>query len=150
MDCLYRGPSPDGRGYVIACGRRRRVKCATCKLADAGLECDGCDRPLCASCSVSPRKELDYCPRCFEPAWKHWLRLFPTSASVYTREERRAAFRQWARHEADTFLRLVPMSATTAGARPTPHALWKQSGGDPEKYRALLIEHGHLVARKEP
>ncbi len=29
----------------------------------------------------------------------------------------------------------------------SPHALWKDAGGDPEKYRALMVEHGHIVDR---
>ena len=33
--------------------------------------------------------------------------------------------------------------------KPSPHKLYAQAGGDVEKYRALMIEHGHLVP-KEP
>lgn len=28
---------------------------------------------------------------------------------------------------------------------PSPHALWQQAGGDRERYRALMVEHGHLI-----
>ena len=31
-------------------------------------------------------------------------------------------------------------------ARPlAPHELWRQAGGDPQEYRRLMREHGHLV-----
>jgi hypothetical protein len=29
-----------------------------------------------------------------------------------------------------------------------PHELYRRAGGDPDKYRALMIEYGHLVPRK--
>ena len=29
--------------------------------------------------------------------------------------------------------------------RPSPHELWHQAGGDEERYRRLLEEHGHVV-----
>lgn len=32
---------------------------------------------------------------------------------------------------------------------PSPHALWKQADGDPERYRALMIEHGHLIPKSK-
>lgn len=28
---------------------------------------------------------------------------------------------------------------------PSPAELWQQAGGDPQKYRDLLAEHGHLL-----
>jgi hypothetical protein len=159
MDQIYRGPLPGG-GYVIACGRRRRVRCSYCADTDAQLECDGCDKPLCRACSVSPRDGLDFCPKCFDKAWKHWLQLQPTSAGAMTRAARRVGFRRWARAAADVFLGLVPLGAVARAAQaPEPRELWEQAGGriaedgtvtqaDSEKYRALLVKHGHLV-RKE-
>jgi hypothetical protein len=109
MDCLYRGQLPGG-GYVIACGRRRKVKCATCKQTDAGLECDGCDKPLCAGCAVSPQKGLDFCPKCFEPAWRAWLSKDAAVKRSLTQAERRAAFREWARTNPYAFIAVVPHS----------------------------------------
>jgi len=157
MDNIFRGPLPGG-GYVIACGRRRRVRCATCAAPDAQLECDGCDKALCSACSVSPRKGLDFCPRCFDPAWKRWLQARPSSIGHETRAQRRAAFRAWARATCEVFLSLVPLSALgkaeeksrqALAAGKTPHALWLEAGGDGEKYRALMVEHGHLVKKEE-
>jgi hypothetical protein len=29
---------------------------------------------------------------------------------------------------------------------PAPHELWQQAGGDPETYRGLMRQHGHLLA----
>ena len=54
----------------------------------------------------------------------------------------------------DHLLVLVPESAiqgdvTPAFGKPSPHKLYAQAGGDVEKYRALMIEHGHLIP-KEP
>lgn len=31
----------------------------------------------------------------------------------------------------------------------SPHELWEQAGGDPEKYRALMRQHGHIIAMTE-
>lgn len=33
--------------------------------------------------------------------------------------------------------------------RPDTYALWQEAGGDHERYRALLIQHGHLVPRPD-
>jgi hypothetical protein len=30
-------------------------------------------------------------------------------------------------------------------ANPSPYDLWRQTDGDRERYRELLIEHGHLI-----
>ena len=52
----------------------------------------------------------------------------------------------------DHLLVLVPESAivvTPEVGKPSPHKLYAQAGGDVEKYRALMIEHGLLVP-KEP
>jgi hypothetical protein len=34
------------------------------------------------------------------------------------------------------------------GDTPSPYELWVEADGDPEKYRALLREHGHLIPGK--
>lgn len=31
---------------------------------------------------------------------------------------------------------------------PTPYQLWRQAGGDAERYVELMHEHGHIVDRK--
>ena len=36
-----------------------------------------------------------------------------------------------------------PSPATTQ--HPEPFVLWQQSGGDPVRYRELMVEHGHIV-----
>lgn len=101
-----------GRVIGIACGSRRNVKCKTCGTT-AMLECDGCDKPLCGGCSVSPRKGIDFCPPCFKPAFEHWKRGL--QAIPGHRDQRRAEFREWARSESETFLRLSrPFTATAA------------------------------------
>lgn len=32
------------------------------------------------------------------------------------------------------------------GSRPAPSELWQQAGGDGDRYRELLREHGHLLS----
>lgn len=97
-----------GRG----CGSYRRKRCKTCAVLGAELECDGCDKPLCRSCAVSPRENVDFCPACFDRAWKYWLGLQPSSSGAMTREQRRWAFRRWARTAPEKFLELsAPLSA---------------------------------------
>lgn len=114
MHRIASGPLPGG-GFFIACGRKPpRRRCATCGVLGAGLECDGCDKPLCASCSVSPKEGLDFCPACARPAWVHWWKTSPVVAGH--REQRRSEFRSWARLNADTFLKLVPLGETAKRA----------------------------------
>lgn len=157
-----------GRPIGIACGSRRQPKCSHCNAQlGTGLECDGCDKPLCHACAVSPKKGVDLCPRCFEPAWKHWLKHYDLTcgrADLASRTERRAAFRAWARAEADAFLRLVKLSAEgqrrlARGPQKSPRELWLEAGGriedgkvvaecDREKFRALMTEHGHVVLKE--
>lgn len=83
---------------MILCSRNAPAKrCATCsKLGQ--LLCDGCDQPLCAPCSVSPRDGLDFCPACCRPYFTEWCateegQRFKTAH----RDLRRNAFRAWAR-----------------------------------------------------
>jgi len=159
-----------GRPMGIAChrGRRSAGRCSVCAVPRSELECDGCDKALCKTCAVSPRAGLDFCPTCFDPAWKRWLGMQPSSAAAMTRERRRAEFRAWARAACNAFLSLVKLSPTSeADARSrramglglSPHALWKQAGGviidgvvtveaDRKKYTALLVEHGFLVPKE--
>lgn len=58
-------------------------------------------------------------------------------------------------YAADHLLVLVPESAivgdlTPEVGKPSPHKLYAQASGDVEKYRALMIEHGHLVPKGKP
>jgi hypothetical protein len=152
-----------GRAVGIACGHRRRKKCATCG-SEAGLECDGCDKPLCKSCAVSPKAGVDICPKCFDPAWRRWLweqRDSPYKPSLMTQKERRLLFRGWARAFPGEFLELVKLSASgeaaaALGRVKQPRELWAEAGGriakdgtvtdpDPEKFRKLMQAHGHIV-----
>lgn len=41
----------------------------------------------------------------------------------------------------------APQPAEAVAARPSPHALWRQAGGDQARYIALMKQHGHLVPR---
>lgn len=81
---------------AIVCSRNAPAKrCAACsKLGQ--LACDGCDQPLCAACSVSPRDGLDFCPNCCRPYFVEWCatdegRRWRTAH----RDLRRNAFRAW-------------------------------------------------------
>ena len=81
--------------------------CASCsKLGQ--LLCDGCDLPLCARCSVSPREGVDFCPRCTHPLFSTWVKSpeglrWESGASALKlnpealRDLRRNVFRKWAR-----------------------------------------------------
>lgn len=87
---------------AIVCSRDRNV----------GLLCDGCDEKLPLSEGVSPRAGLDFCARCFAPAWKRWLSAVSVQGvpSTENRALRRVQFRAWARANADEFLSLVVLS----------------------------------------
>lgn len=103
-------------GIAIVCTRgARRKKCATCKAPEASLLCDGCDRPLCPSCSVGPTSSQDFCPACALPAWREWLHL-PDTVFIADRIPRRMAFRAWVRANATRFAELVPMTRAGAAA----------------------------------
>jgi hypothetical protein len=95
-----------GRVVGRVCWRERVRKCFTCGRAGAELTCDGCDHVLGDCCSVSPTEGLDYCPKCFEPAYRRWLELQSASPSVLERSWRRASFRAWAQANAFLFLQL--------------------------------------------
>lgn len=99
-----------GGGYAIACGVRER-KCFTCSATRASLSCDGCDHVLCTMCAVTPGQGLDFCPRCFAPAFERWKTLEPVPQS---RPERRNAFRLWARANAAVFLSLSKARTKTS------------------------------------
>lgn len=63
---------PHGTAIVCNRGRRRLAKCSICgKPCSGEYLCDyptpdrksgTCDRPLCSSCRVSVRREVDVCP----------------------------------------------------------------------------------------
>lgn len=109
MPCIpFSHVAPDGSVVTgIACTRgARRSKCATCKQA-AGLECDGCDRPLCAPCAVSHRTGVDFCPTCCRALFVEWCAS--AEGQRFTgghRDLRRNAFRAWAKATQDRFDRL--------------------------------------------
>lgn len=113
-----------GGGVVIACrrGPARKKPCVACGH-DAQAICDRCDRPVCPSCSVAPVSSQDFCPGCFLPAWKEWLRVrtvFFLAHPDIQRDERRRAFRAWVRENATRFAELVPMSAAGIAAKVAP------------------------------
>lgn len=115
--------SDDGKvtGFVCTRGARKKA-CATCGKHGAQLLCDGCDRPLCGECHVSPKKDVDYCPSCFRGVWVVWLRaqeLGHLPASPTERQARRMAFRKWARENPAFFDCIGRTSASVAagGAR---------------------------------
>lgn len=95
--------SEDGTITGVVCSRGRKPKaktCATCLKPGALLLCDGCDKPLCGHCHVSPKRDVDFCPACFMPVWAVWLRageLGKYPAAPADRQARRMAFRKWAR-----------------------------------------------------
>ena len=116
MHRIASGALPGG-GFFIACGRRPpRKKCATCQKQLAGLECDGCDKPLCAGCAVSPKKGIDFDPACFKPAWEWWIGQH-AARRYLSQTQRRREFREWARENADDFLGLVPLGTVAKAAR---------------------------------
>lgn len=86
-------------GIVCTRGREKTV-----------LLCDGCDAKVEPALAVSPKPGVDFCPKCFYRAWRHWLttRTTPIPAD---REKRRAEFRTWAAEHSDVFLMFVPLSA---------------------------------------
>lgn len=89
---------------IIACSRGpapRLKKCATCGKPGA-LLCDGCDSSVCRECAVSPATEQDFCPSCFGPVFRQWLRDYE-QVLAFTQEHRREAFRQWARIKPGAF-----------------------------------------------
>lgn len=99
-----------GRVIGIACTRGNRyVKCGSCKADGAKLSCDGCDAALCAACSVSPDKKLDFCPTCFKPAFD-WWKENAGGKDIYAKQGKalgRIAFRAWAKGDRDRFFALA-------------------------------------------
>lgn len=113
--------SADGKvtGFVCTRGRGSKKRCCTCQKAGALLLCDGCDRPLCGECAVSPKKDVDFCPKCFQPTWVVWLRaceLGHLPAAPGERLARRMAFRQWARAN-PAFFDCIKRTRASTGAR---------------------------------
>lgn len=100
----------DGKFFGIACSRGPRTypKCPHCG-GSAKLLCDGCDKPLCAQCSVAPTSKLDFCPSCTKPAFD-WWKANAGGAAVYAglgRNVGRMEFRGWAKKNAAQFSELV-------------------------------------------
>lgn len=101
---------------VFICRRPGPKKiCATCRKREAPLLCDGCDKPLCVHCAVSPKREQDFCPSCAKPVFEGWCGLqegkdwsaVPEGRDPELhRQMRRDAFRAWARVNADAFTNL--------------------------------------------
>lgn len=110
MTCFIRTV---GSTTIIACARNAPAKrCSACgKLGQ--LACDGCDLPLCAACSVSPRDGLDFCPSCCRPYFKEWCGT--EEGRRYAnghRDVRRNAFRAWARNFATLRLQTLRSKAS--------------------------------------
>lgn len=157
----------DGKVIGIACSRHRTRACTNCNIREGGLECDGCDKPLCAQCSVPPRKGLDFCPTCAKPIFEEWCDSPEGKALAVgvshdvnhgspgqARTLRRMAFRAWAKKNPTRFDALRTRASKRAVPPPGPQELWLQAGGDTpeyskERYVELMIQHGHLIP-KEP
>lgn len=77
--------------------------------------CDGCDQHLDPVVSVSPKEGLDFCPSCFDRAWKHWLSSRTAEVPV-DRQQRRQAFREWARSFPDVFLEFCSLTDAARSA----------------------------------
>lgn len=106
---------------AIVCSKGGRPKPCQAKASptctSAEYLCDGCDVSLCRSCAVSTGGH-DWCPRCFEPVWRKWLKqrtTFILAAPDVQREERRRLFREWAHAHPDEFL-CLPRSRAAEGA----------------------------------
>jgi hypothetical protein len=89
-----------GGGLAIVCdrnrGHSRRV-----------ILCDGCDQKLDPRDTVSPKKNLDFCPTCARAAFVHWLKdCGGRGYDDHPRDQRRTAFRTWAIAHPAKFLEL--------------------------------------------
>jgi hypothetical protein len=94
-----------GGGVAIVCTRGRRVrKCSSCS-SSAGLECDGCDKPICAAHSFTAWKNVDYCPGCSTPVKLWWLEHEGAAHTGEPRPQLLAHFTAWARAHPDRFPR---------------------------------------------
>jgi hypothetical protein len=113
-----------GHGFTaIVCSRGRRAgakKCSNCQRRNALLICDGCDRPVCQDCSVSPfddtRESVDLCPACAKPAFVNW-RDNHGGASAYAvlgREKARDQFRVFVRADPNHFVELLALPVRVA------------------------------------
>lgn len=90
-------------------GGRNVPKCSSCGGANGTLLCDGCDRPTCPPCSVSPTKALDFCPSCSTVAFRHWLDC-AGGRQIYKergRPDGRNRFRDWVKQNGEKFLELA-------------------------------------------
>lgn len=90
-----------------------------CRAKPADRLCDGCDVQMCAGCRVTVTtrgRERDFCPVCFEPVFRSWLKalgVIPTS-----RDLRRELFRAWARRNQE-FFDSIPLSKATLAEEAT-------------------------------
>lgn len=92
-----------------------------CRAKPADRLCDGCDVQLCASCRVTVRtrgRERDFCPVCFEPVFREWLKTVHFGVRRVTRELRRIAFRQYAQRSPEAF-DSIPLSKATLAEEAT-------------------------------
>lgn len=121
--------SDDGKVTGIACTRGRRHR--TCQVPEQGkgklcrspatLQCDGCDVHMCAGCSVAVQHSgglRDFCPQCFEPVFRAWLKSHPHSYGGQTASEarmnRRKNFRLHAALHPEAFAELKLSKAGAA------------------------------------
>lgn len=109
---MHGHPIVDSEGKVIgiACSRGPRyAKCSACGSGGAKQTCDGCDKPLCAACSVAPTGKLDFCPTCAKPAFEWWKENAGGKA-VYAEKGRavgRVEFRAWVKANKAKFFELA-------------------------------------------
>lgn len=93
-----------GGGVAIVCTKGRKPKCVTCGGA-AELECDGCDKPICAQHSLSPSRNLDYCHDCTTPLKRWWLEHDGRDVANQPKSALLMHFIVWARSHVDRFPR---------------------------------------------
>ncbi len=119
----------NGANVIVCTGRARPQRCAACsKLGQ--LFCDGCDKPLCATCAVAPTLKLDFCPTCCRALFVEWCSTpagralaLPVDPKARDRLVRRLGFREWAKKNPHRF---EPIR-TRQSVRVHPHASEVQS-----------------------
>jgi hypothetical protein len=116
-----------GGGVAIVCthgGKSRKApRCSvvwpavsTNCTANATLECDGCDAPICRIHTLSPRRDLDFCPACTTPLKRWWLENDGRQYSGQPKSALLMHFVTWARGHLDRF----PRSATSKRLESVP------------------------------
>lgn len=93
---------------TVSLGGATGIVCYRGPRRDPVLLCDGCDSKIAVELAVSPKQGVDFCPKCFDRPWRHWL---ATVSVPESRGERRAQFRAWALKNPELFLSMVPLSA---------------------------------------